>query len=271
MDANKPAPALRLLQVISVVALWIALGLAFHLGAVGYLLLGIPLTAFFQLCVGRRPLRALWLRNAAAFRLGAPGWTMAAALAAYPAYCLAANLHARGGIATSLYLLAAMGGACAAAYSLRKFHRSTFRDLLWCLATAGVLGIGLNALAAFANGITPVTHLARCAVAFSSLLRFVPVTFALEEVSFRGAFDAHAYLPGDRRPLLTAFVVSALWGLWHIPVYPLRLSWLRLLMLVGFHSAIGIPLSFAWRRSGNLFVTAFTHALIDAVRDGLSV
>jgi hypothetical protein len=42
-------------------------------------------------------------------------------------------------------------------------------------------------------------------------------------------------------------------------------------MLVGFHSAIGIPLSFAWRRSGNLFVTAFTHALIDAVRDGLSV
>src|SRR5215469_12658188 len=105
MDASKPAPARRRLQVVSVVALWIVLGLAFHLGAVEYLLLGIPVTAFFQVFVAHRPLRALWLRNATSLRLGAPGWMMAGALAAYPAYRLAANLHARGSIATSLYLL----------------------------------------------------------------------------------------------------------------------------------------------------------------------
>jgi quinol-cytochrome oxidoreductase complex cytochrome b subunit len=35
------------------------------------------------------------------------------------------------------------------------------------------------------------------------------------------------------------------------------------------HVATGIFLSMAWRRSGNLAVTSGTHALIDAVRNGL--
>jgi membrane protease YdiL (CAAX protease family) len=30
---------------------------------------------------------------------------------------------------------------------------------------------------------------------------------------------------------------------------------------------VGIPLSLFWRRSGNLFVPAAVHALIDAVRN----
>jgi membrane protease YdiL (CAAX protease family) len=40
-------------------------------------------------------------------------------------------------------------------------------------------------------------------------------------------------------------------------------------MLVVVHSAIGVSLSFAWRRSGNLALPAAAHALIDGVRNGL--
>jgi membrane protease YdiL (CAAX protease family) len=41
--------------------------------------------------------------------------------------------------------------------------------------------------------------------------------------------------------------------------------------LLGVHCAVGVPLSFCWRRSGNLFVTGATHALVDAVRNALVV
>ncbi len=37
------------------------------------------------------------------------------------------------------------------------------------------------------------------------------------------------------------------------------------------HALIGVPLAIYWRKSGNLAVTAFTHALIDGIRDGLGV
>lgn len=40
---------------------------------------------------------------------------------------------------------------------------------------------------------------------------------------------------------------------------------------VAVHCCIGVPLSIYWRRSGNLFVTGSTHALIDAVRNALLV
>ena len=43
------------------------------------------------------------------------------------------------------------------------------------------------------------------------------------------------------------------------------------LSLLLVHVTIGVPLSLAWRRSGNLTPSAVSHAVIDAVRDGLSV
>jgi membrane protease YdiL (CAAX protease family) len=68
----------------------------------------------------------------------------------------------------------------------------------------------------------------------------------------------------------SAFFVSALWGLWHVPLAigqkPLPLF---VVGLIGVHCAVGVPLSLCWRRSGNLFVTCATHALIDAVRNAL--
>jgi len=37
------------------------------------------------------------------------------------------------------------------------------------------------------------------------------------------------------------------------------------------HCAIGVPLTFAWRRTGNLSGPALGHAFVDALRNGLSL
>ncbi len=68
---------------------------------------------------------------------------------------------------------------------------------------------------------------------------------------------------------MTAVLVSVLWGLWHLPVSGrLPLPYL-VLELVAWHTLVGVPLSLAWRRSGNLAGPALAHAAIDAVRNGM--
>lgn len=100
----------------------------------------------------------------------------------------------------------------------------------------------------------------------------VPISFVVEEVSFRGAFDAHVHDPEESRGLFSALFVSALWGLWHLPVVIAQGSLVALLpQLLLVHCVIGVPLSIYWRRTGNLFVTGSTHALIDAVRNALLI
>jgi membrane protease YdiL (CAAX protease family) len=41
--------------------------------------------------------------------------------------------------------------------------------------------------------------------------------------------------------------------------------------LVIYQSLLGIPLSFAWRRSGNLAVPCAVHAIVDAVRNAIGL
>jgi Type II CAAX prenyl endopeptidase Rce1-like len=263
--------ARRLIEVTAAVALWIALGLALRLSPNAYLLLGIPLTAAFQLGVRRQPIRALWVRQAPPFRLGLPGWIAAAALATYPAVRLVAAMRSEGLSVNALWFLAAIAGAVPAAYALQHFRRETARHVWFGLATAGVFGIAFVLLSALGNGMSPNTPAGRLHYGVTSLLLYVPVVFLLEEVSFRGAFDSHVFHPGERREYLTAFAVSALWGLWHIPVAQGGKTpvWALIPGLLGVHVAIGYPLSVTWRRSGNLFTVGFVHALIDAVRNAL--
>jgi membrane protease YdiL (CAAX protease family) len=94
----------------------------------------------------------------------------------------------------------------------------------------------------------------------------------LEEVAFRGAIDSHVHNPNDKHSWLSAIFVSALWGLWHLPIAGAH-GILQLVMLIILlpliHIATGIFLSISWRRSGNLAVPAIVHALIDAVRNML--
>jgi len=260
----------RVLEVSGAVLLWIAAGFILHLDANSYLLLGIPLTAAFQWGVRRQSLRALWVRDAVPFRLGATGWAIALAIAAYPCYRLVQNLNQKAyGVETAWYV-AAVAGAFAAAYALRNFHRAIITDLWQCLATAGVIGIFFMVLNAVMAGAQRSSFMDRLVTGFTSLLLYIPVTFALEEVTFRGAFDAHVHHPGESHEYHTAFFVSALWGLWHTPLAIGQKPLPALIIgLVGVHCAIGVPLSLFWRRSGNLFVTSFTHAFVDAVRNAL--
>ena len=102
-----------------------------------------------------------------------------------------------------------------------------------------------------------------------SLFEYFPALFLLEEVTFRGMLDAHLYHPGESRPWISAIIVSALWGLWHIPIVSRTPVLTTAVYLVVVHCAIGVPLSFFWRQSGNLAVPAFSHALIDAARNML--
>jgi len=104
------------------------------------------------------------------------------------------------------------------------------------------------------------------------LLLFLPACFVVEEVTFRGAIDAHVQHSGESRGIGSALAVSTLWGLWHLPVaYSSAPSAAGVASLVVIHVAICVPLSLYWRRGGNLLVPALTHAVIDAVRDALLI
>ena len=250
--------------------LWVALGIVFHLGVYAYLLLGIPITAAFQRLVRRQPLRALWVREAPPFRPDASYWAIAVALAICPSVRLAQGLRSRP--ERLAYDMAAIAGAFAAAYALRNFHRETIRPLLLCLAIAGGIGILIMVANAMKAGFAHRSLMQRWQTGVGDFLILLPITMVLEEVSFRGAFDAHLHHPGEAKGLATAFYVSALWGLWHLPVVlglaPLLMAVPSLLIV---HCVIGVPLSIYWRRSGNLLVTGSAHALIDAVRNALLV
>lgn len=56
----------RFVEAFGFVAAWVALGYLLPGSDEAYLLMGVPLTARFQLVVRRRPLRELWVRDATA-------------------------------------------------------------------------------------------------------------------------------------------------------------------------------------------------------------
>jgi membrane protease YdiL (CAAX protease family) len=281
----------RYLVVFAVVAAWIVAGIAFRLSANAYLLLGVPLLVAFQLGIARRPLAELWFKHPGGAPLPWWGWLVAAAFLATPVYFLVHGwAHDDWGL--HLWLLCAAAGAFPLALSLARFSRAAVRPLLLCLATAGVLGIGMMLGGTlFRRAVLPGAGLAAAAhspwlVGLRSFVLYLPICFVIEEVFFRGALDSYLDRPGDRVPWVSATFVSVLWGLWHLPsvvaripsvhssavsdpvvLFVILLGGVTVLPLV--HCLTGIPLSLAWRRSGLLFVPAFVHALIDAVRNGL--
>jgi hypothetical protein len=210
---SQPSQVRRAIEITAIVAIWIAIGIAFHLSVNVYLLVGIPLTGAFQWGVRREPLRALWLRVAQPFSLDAAGWVIAGLLPAFPCYRLVVHLRAGPHLAHIGFYLSAIAGSLAAAYALRNFHRATVRPFLMCLVIAGGIGIAFMVGGAIAGRLAHRTLSQRLSIGLSSLLLYVPISFVLEEVSFRGAFDSHLHHPGEPRWWATALFVSALWGL----------------------------------------------------------
>jgi membrane protease YdiL (CAAX protease family) len=182
--------------------------------------------------------------------------------------------------------VAAIVGAGAAAYALGQFRRETWRYLVLCLATAGLLGallvIGAMISATGHDVSTALPTGGRLGPAallgIEWLLFYIPVVFMMEEVAFRGAIDSHVRHPGERHGvestvygIASAMVVSVLWGLWHIPVMPHASSVIQVIGIVHLEVAIGPFLSLFWRRSGNLMVPGFVHAAVDSLRNALSI
>jgi membrane protease YdiL (CAAX protease family) len=195
---------------------------------------------------------------------------LAVLLGLYPGYRLFALVQSGAPAAKIAMGVATVAGAIPMAYALRSFRRVQVRPLLLCLATAGVIGVLIVVIFAVLGGAEHYSLLRRIQIGGDGMLRYLPISFVVEEVSFRGAFDAHLYHPGESRGVLSALFVSALWGLWHIPGVVGKGPLLGIVpMLVIVHCALGVPLSIFWRRSGNLLVPASAHALGDAVRNAL--
>lgn len=249
---------------------WIGAGFAIRASPNAYLLLGVPLVVFFQIAVARRPLREVWFADASALRMPPWCWAVALAFMVLPACGLSMGRHPSW--AVRLWYVAAMAGAVPLAASLPKLNRNRVEYLKLCFCTAGLMASAIMALGLLrARDSMQPQLLVRLAVFGRYLALYLPVSFVLEEVFFRGALDSYLRRVDDSEA--SAIYVSALWGLWHFPaVAGLGRPGLvagALGVIIFFHSIIGRYLSIYWRRSGLLLVPAFSHAFADAVRNAL--
>jgi len=263
----------RLIEATLFVLVLIGVGLALDLrekstnGLFVYMLITTGATIAFQAVVVRRPLRWMWVRGSdARVRLRSVSVIVAVALAIYPAYALVRAL-ADGQGWNAAYLALSLVGAVGAGYAFRQATRETWRYLGLCMATAGVIGTVLFvawALKTLTHPLSSVLFSGSDGGTFlTSLLTYVPVVFAMEEVTFRGCVDSHIHHDGDSHGILTAIWVSVLWSWWHMGCLP---GTNPLNVLPGM-VPIGIFFSIWWRRSRNLGVSGVTHAYIDSVRN----
>jgi hypothetical protein len=271
--ALQPAPVRRVRRTVEVMAfvfLWMATGLALHLSAVPYLLVGVPLTLVFQWGIGKKAVAALWLRDKPRFGLSKRGWVLACLVAAFPCYSLLTDIRA-GTTGSDLAMgIVAVLGAIPAAYCACNFRRQTFWPLVCCLVIAGGMGVLVLMVSGIHFGFSHDTLSHRLLTGARGFLMNFPLVFVVEEVSFRGALDTHIHPPGETGGSWTAILVSSLWGLWHVPlaIGSAPLASLILPHVIA-HCLIGIPLSIYWRRSGNLVVPGAAHAIVDALRNML--
>jgi membrane protease YdiL (CAAX protease family) len=275
--------------VLAVVGAWMALGLWLHLSGEAYLLVGVPLLLVFQTLVARRPIAELWFRGQAPAPAPPWCWAAAAAFLAFPGYSLVSH-WAGSGWDIRLWYVCACAGSFPLGLSFARISRATLRVLAVCLATGGVLGVLLVLVPAWighhaAGAVHTPGPLAgpyrpKLVEMARSFFLYLPVVFLLEEVFFRGGMDSYLHRSDDRDPWVSAGFVSALWGLWHMPlmlpgllhlsVAPAAIGFV-VVAVMAVHYTIGLPLVFAWRRTGLLFVPGLVHALIDTVRNGAAI
>lgn len=258
----------RCVEAGALVTVWMTAGYLLPLSSNGYLLVGIPLTLGFQLLVRRRPVRELFAVGLDRFTLDRRGATLAVTLAIVPGWFAVGSL-AHDDWATACWYLAATAGAACAAFALRAGTvRTAVRFAALPVAVgAGAMSLGYGLLHLLSGAPLPL-EAALVALGKYALL-YLPATFLLEEVSFRGALDAHVHQEGEPSGWQSAVFVSALWGLWHLPVSHALPFPLQLTELVVVHVVLGVPLSMAWRRTRNLAAPALAHAVNNAVRNAV--
>jgi membrane protease YdiL (CAAX protease family) len=261
----------RYAECVLFIASWVGLGWLLRLQLELYLVIGVPITFAFQRFVRRQPLRAMWVISAPPFRLDGKGKVIALGLAAIPLVLAVTTAAARQWAACAQSVCATCG-AIPAAYAVRNFRRTLVRPLLACLSInsviIGLIWTALSAWQVLKTGVGERSLGDRFALGIMSLIVYIPVMFVIEEVAFRGVLDAHVHRPGEGRAWGSALFVSALWGLWHLPIAgDINLQTIGRLLFV--HCPVGVVLSLYWRRTGTLVIPGASHAFIDAVRDAL--
>ena len=265
----------RILVAGAVVLFWVLLGRDLHLDPNSYLLVGIPLLVVFQLCVARRPIRELWLKHQPAFRLTKLGCVAAAVAMIYPAYGLIEDWRHET-LPERLWLIAATLGAIPLGFTVGYATRRTWLSLLVCFAIAGTLCCAEMLLGSMVihlhhprhphDAMTTVRIIAR------NFLLYMPVCFMIEEVFFRGGLDSFMQREGDRHGWLTAVLLSAFWGWWHLAIFP-KTTWMDFAVLVIalplIHLIPGVTFSYTWRMSGSLLAPAVVHGFIDSFRNAV--
>jgi hypothetical protein len=251
-------------------------GWVFRLDANVYLLLGVPLLVIFQLLARRQGLQRLWARDALNFRLDLPGVAIAIALIALPARVLVVEALPSRQWPIILWMCCCMAGAVFAAFALRNQSWLAARQALPAFGMVIWCGCTIMAAAALANHRSPIVGPAGVLSILKDLSLYFPVCFVLEEVAFRGAIDSHLYQPSVEPQKLSAwisaFFVSFLWGIWHLPIVPtpsLKALAGTAIGLAIVHTTVGMPLSFCWRRGRTLVLPAAAHAFIDAYRNAV--
>lgn len=260
--------ARRLVEGTAFVGVWIALGYLLGADANVYLLLGIPLTVAFQLLVRRRPLRELWVRDGERrFHLDRAGIALAVLLAVVPVVTLVQATGA-GSWPLGLWAVAAIAGAVPAAWTFRRSRFVT--TVLYTLPTV-VIGGALLAVLSLAVPGGPTDLGAAVGLGLFSVLQYIPAVFVLEEVAFRGALDTHAQRPGERGGIATALFFSAVWGAWHLPIQsaPGIPLWMNLVQVVLVSVVLGLPITYAWRRTGTLAAPGLGHAIYNGMRNAV--
>ncbi len=249
-------------------AVYISLGFLFRLEAVSYLLLGIPLTILFQLCVARQALTKLWLRDEKIFRLNRSGWSIALCLMVFPIYKITQVASPdKLRLLHFAYYSAAILGAFGAGYCYSHFTKKTAKEFLLCFGLIIPVRISFYFFPfLFATHKFNPDYLR----GIGSLLTYIPVAFVVEEVVFRGMLDTYLHPSKKTNGLWSALFISCMWGLWHLPlsIQGDRSIWLVAVSAMTI-SLWGFVLSLFWRRTGNLAVPGFAHAFADAVRDSL--
>jgi membrane protease YdiL (CAAX protease family) len=239
------------------VAAWLACGWMLRLGPASYSLIGTPFVVAFQLVICRRPIHQLWVRDVESFHLDRIGILLAITIIAMQAALFWQFLlpwHIWG----VLFLFVIIIGSVGFAYALRQQRADRFKQALPSFAIALFVGCILVWTLKHSMGLTAVLPLA----VLKNFIRVLPYVFIVDEVVFRGLLDPYvAPSSGSRRgQWISAVFISALWGFWHM--------WhTQVLLDFALTLALGVPLSFCWRKSGTLLLPGVAHALIDAYRD----
>ncbi len=194
-----------------------------------------------------------------------------------PGYDLLAVALPKKSWLVALCLLCALAGAIVAAFAITQQRAGAARRGLPSFMTAVFIGVAIMVTSAFARHHLIGVPLSKLFFLLKQFLLYFAVTFVLEEVVFRGALDSHVYqsrVTGrqDSSPWLSAMFVSALWGIWHLPISAISGASafaVAIPALIIVHTLVGVPLSFCWRASGTLVLPAAAHALIDSYRNSV--